>query len=245
MDIPSMVMHEEADDNFIIEMLANGALHVVERPFGGDVFFRIRQCVIREHLNKLESECSTDGKKKVTMSKTKRNSNIQLHENGTGFAKKKSLEWTDELHSNFLRVSHQLAREGRCFPKDILVGMGVPGLTRMQVASHLQNCRRGGLKFTENQGLPSASRNGSSNSSQEEVNSKRCGHTPLVVTSFENQKERIKFNDGTLSGNEVEKDKDLMNNQSLIGSSSRKNYGFQNHGQVGSKRCKKGSNPFA
>ncbi|KAJ8527680.1 hypothetical protein K7X08_015131 [Anisodus acutangulus] len=49
-------------------------------------------------------------------------------------------KWTVELHAKFIEVVHQLG-EGRCFPKKILHVMNVPGLSRMQVASHLQKCR--------------------------------------------------------------------------------------------------------
>ncbi|XP_057791353.1 two-component response regulator ORR26-like [Salvia miltiorrhiza] len=48
-------------------------------------------------------------------------------------------EWTQELHTKFMNAIEQLG-EGRCFPKEILEMMNEPGLTRMQVASHLQNC---------------------------------------------------------------------------------------------------------
>nr|XP_027075878.1 two-component response regulator ORR21-like [Coffea arabica] len=49
--------------------------------------------------------------------------------------------WTSELHAKFVDAINQLG-EGRCFPSEILALMNVPGLTRMQVASHLQKCRR-------------------------------------------------------------------------------------------------------
>ncbi|KAL0415043.1 UNVERIFIED_CONTAM: Two-component response regulator ORR26 [Sesamum latifolium] len=49
-------------------------------------------------------------------------------------------EWTQDLHEKFMEAVEQLG-EGRCFPKEILELMNVPGLTRMQVASHLQKCR--------------------------------------------------------------------------------------------------------
>ncbi|KAK4395065.1 Two-component response regulator ORR26 [Sesamum angolense] len=49
-------------------------------------------------------------------------------------------EWTQDLHEKFMEAIEQLG-EGRCFPKEILELMNVPGLTRMQVASHLQKCR--------------------------------------------------------------------------------------------------------
>ncbi|KAH0640910.1 hypothetical protein KY285_037496 [Solanum tuberosum] len=46
-------------------------------------------------------------------------------------------EWTEDLHARFMQVVHQLG-EGRCYPKKILEVMNLPGLTRMQVANHLQ-----------------------------------------------------------------------------------------------------------
>ncbi|XP_022860297.1 two-component response regulator ARR14-like [Olea europaea var. sylvestris] len=49
-------------------------------------------------------------------------------------------EWTRELHGKFMDAVAQLG-DGRCFPKEILKRMNVTGLTRMQVASHLQKCR--------------------------------------------------------------------------------------------------------
>ncbi|KAL1551754.1 hypothetical protein AAHA92_19554 [Salvia divinorum] len=49
-------------------------------------------------------------------------------------------EWTRELHEKFMDAIEQLG-DGSCFPKEILEKMNVPGLTRMQVASHLQKCR--------------------------------------------------------------------------------------------------------
>ncbi|KAL0354473.1 UNVERIFIED_CONTAM: Two-component response regulator ORR26 [Sesamum radiatum] len=52
-------------------------------------------------------------------------------------------EWTQDLHEKFMEAVEQLG-EGRCFPKEILELMNVPGLTRMQVASHLQRPRRFG-----------------------------------------------------------------------------------------------------
>ncbi|XP_055814069.1 putative two-component response regulator ARR13 [Solanum dulcamara] len=50
---------------------------------------------------------------------------------------KNYIEWTDDLHAKFMEAVQQLG-EGRCYPKEILEVMNVPGLTRMQIASHLQ-----------------------------------------------------------------------------------------------------------
>ncbi|KAI3455623.1 hypothetical protein Pfo_012286 [Paulownia fortunei] len=57
-------------------------------------------------------------------------------------------EWTQELHEKFMDAVEQLG-EGRCFPKEILELMNVPGLTRMQVASHLQKCRNDNWRSPE------------------------------------------------------------------------------------------------
>ncbi|KAK6128066.1 hypothetical protein DH2020_038194 [Rehmannia glutinosa] len=57
--------------------------------------------------------------------------------NSSNVKRKMCTEWTHELHAKFMNAVEQLG-EGRCFPKEILELMNVPGLTRMQVASHLQ-----------------------------------------------------------------------------------------------------------
>ncbi|KAK6143210.1 hypothetical protein DH2020_023558 [Rehmannia glutinosa] len=72
-------------------------------------------------------------------SKKKVNSETSQHDN-VMFNKKVWTQWTEELHQKFMNAVKQLG-EGRCYPKEILELMNVPGLTRMQVASHLQICR--------------------------------------------------------------------------------------------------------
>ncbi|KAL1551752.1 hypothetical protein AAHA92_19552 [Salvia divinorum] len=54
--------------------------------------------------------------------------------------RKMCTEWTKELHEKFMDAIEQLG-DGSIFPKEIMEKMNVPGLTRMQVASHLQKCR--------------------------------------------------------------------------------------------------------
>ncbi|KAL2461810.1 Two-component response regulator ARR2 [Abeliophyllum distichum] len=68
--------------------------------------------------------------------------------NRNKFNRKVCAEWTQELHRKFMDAVGQLG-EGRCFPKEILELMNVPGLTRMQVASHLQKCRNDNWRAPE------------------------------------------------------------------------------------------------
>ncbi|CAA0814595.1 Two-component response regulator ARR2 [Striga hermonthica] len=67
-------------------------------------------------------------------------------------------EWTQELHDKFVQAVEELG-EGRCFPKEILDLMDVPGLTRMQVASHLQKCRNHNWRAPEERRSNSGSQN--------------------------------------------------------------------------------------
>ncbi|KAK4713201.1 hypothetical protein R3W88_019108 [Solanum pinnatisectum] len=54
--------------------------------------------------------------------------------------RKTRIIWTVDLHDKFEEAVNKL-NDGRCFPSDILEAMNIPGLTRYQVASHLQKCR--------------------------------------------------------------------------------------------------------
>ncbi|XP_069142927.1 two-component response regulator ARR2-like [Solanum lycopersicum] len=54
--------------------------------------------------------------------------------------RKTRIVWTEDLHDKFQEAVNKL-NDGRCFPTYILEAMNVPGLTRYQVASHLQKCR--------------------------------------------------------------------------------------------------------
>ncbi|KAL6520718.1 hypothetical protein OROMI_032278 [Orobanche minor] len=98
----------------------------------------------------------------------------------TSMKPKMCTEWTRELHEKFMAAVKQLG-DGRCFPKDILELMNVPGLTRMQVASHLQKCRHGWQPSNERQGRrPKASK--SSNSSiPTQTRTKKYGIIPRLV----------------------------------------------------------------
>jgi two-component response regulator (ARR-B family) len=55
-------------------------------------------------------------------------------------AKRPRVHWSGEMHSQFVAAVHQLGVD-RAVPKKILELMGVEGLTRENVASHLQKYR--------------------------------------------------------------------------------------------------------
>ncbi|MCD7469899.1 hypothetical protein HAX54_009311 [Datura stramonium] len=100
--------------------------------------------------------------------------------------RKDSIKWNEDLHSKFVEATQQLG-EGSCLPKKILKVMNVPGLTRMQVASHLQKCRSNSRRAPKEQ---SYIRRGSSSCSQQKSSSKKYGRMPCLQINVSNQTQR-------------------------------------------------------
>ncbi|KAG5536143.1 hypothetical protein RHGRI_023809 [Rhododendron griersonianum] len=92
-------------------------------------------------------------------------------------AKKFCTEWTDELHRKFMAAVDHLG-EGRCYPKEILELMNVPGLTRMQVASHLQKCRNDNWRAPETRKSNASS--SQNNGSPYKFGSRKFGSMPRL-----------------------------------------------------------------
>ncbi|GFY95427.1 hypothetical protein Acr_10g0008120 [Actinidia rufa] len=100
--------------------------------------------------------------------------------------KKFGTDWTEELHNKFMAAVNHLG-EGRCYPKEILELMNVPGLTRMQVASHLQKCRNDNWRAPETRKSTNAS-SAPTNVSQYKFASRKFGSMPRLVKSSNNPK---------------------------------------------------------
>ncbi|XP_011079700.1 two-component response regulator ARR14-like [Sesamum indicum] len=100
--------------------------------------------------------------------------------------RKMCTEWTLELHEKFMDAVEELG-EGRCFPKEILEIMNVPGLTRMQVASHLQKCRNDNWRSPEERKAFQAAHNGSSSSVGPQPKPRRFGSKPQLGRTVPNQ----------------------------------------------------------
>nr|GMC55409.1 two-component response regulator ARR14-like [Ipomoea batatas] len=98
--------------------------------------------------------------------------------------RKTCTEWTVDLHEKFMSAVHQLG-DGRCYPKEILELMNVPGLTRMQVASHLQKCRNDNWRAPEERRAPPMSSASPASGSGDPGNSQQLGSiaSPEVQSS--------------------------------------------------------------
>ncbi|KAI5660229.1 hypothetical protein M9H77_29022 [Catharanthus roseus] len=92
------------------------------------------------------------------------------------------------LHEKFMAAVAQLG-EGRCYPKDILEIMNVPGLTRMQVASHLQKCRNDNWRVPERKNKGNGGE-GSSSTKKDHV--RRFGTMPKSFMNYQQEKNQEK-----------------------------------------------------
>ncbi|XP_059295646.1 two-component response regulator ORR21-like [Lycium ferocissimum] len=111
-------------------------------------------------------------------------------------------KWTVDLHAKFMDAMQQLG-DGRCYPKEILEVMNVPGLTRMQVASHLQKCRSNNWRAPkERKSIRKPSGQGSSSGSQQRRGFRRFGTMPRLQTSVPNMQQHQRNPDQTQRGPE-------------------------------------------
>ncbi|KAI3741265.1 hypothetical protein L1987_58936 [Smallanthus sonchifolius] len=112
---------------------------------GVTVYFM--KCLSMNEMNNLWATALAREKNKRNLSSGK-----LLHEENAGskrmgddnehgnIEKKPRVVWTKEMHQKFLEAVTQLG-EDKAFPKKIVELMNVPGLTRANVASHLQKYR--------------------------------------------------------------------------------------------------------
>ncbi|GER45043.1 two-component response regulator ARR2 [Striga asiatica] len=159
MGLPTIVMANDDNTHMAMRALEFGAFLYVKKPLTMEILKCLWQHVLREKTSMIRernilqnpnnSELMMMNKNKGKSKKSTINrDNIEEFEyehlnratNNNNVKGKMCTEWTQELHAKFMAVVDELG-EGKCFPKDILELMNVPGLTRMQVASHLQKCR--------------------------------------------------------------------------------------------------------
>ncbi|XP_070025930.1 two-component response regulator ARR11-like [Nicotiana sylvestris] len=89
-----------------------------------------------------------EGNKEESKKKSARKHKEAEKEESSTPPKKTKLVWTDALHNKFLQAIREIGLD-RAYPRTILEVMDVPGLTRENVASHLQKYRIFLRKVTE------------------------------------------------------------------------------------------------
>ncbi|KAG5581514.1 hypothetical protein H5410_052141 [Solanum commersonii] len=153
----------------------------------------------RNNIHKVEDNIASNGKYK----RRRKNNREDIKEDKV-IKQKDGVKWTADLHAKFMKSLKQLG-EGRCYPKDIVKVMDVPGLTRMQVASHLQKCRfKNWRSPEERKSSRHPSGQESLSDSQQKNSNRKYGTMPRLQNNIPNQIQRglgIPFS--TLNSNNI------------------------------------------
>ncbi|KAL8246060.1 hypothetical protein R6Q59_007276, partial [Mikania micrantha] len=252
-DVLPIVMSDQEDDAFILEVFKSGAFLVLKTPLTKDALRRMRQDVIRKRMHeqgkrdnkvmnlkivapemdiekRFGSKWKDGGEQMKEVDQSTLDSNPlseSSSDNGNdGLKKRKWMEWTPTLCETFDKARTQLG-EGRCHPTEIHKLMNVPGLTKRQVASHLQKFRNKMKKSKENH-IASASlanQDFPSNLPTQGINERKYGTMPHVETYEDDKEGGIDFNGINRYGAKVNNMLNLQTDidSSLIYKSSKKN----------------------
>ncbi|XP_019197965.1 PREDICTED: two-component response regulator ARR12-like [Ipomoea nil] len=156
MDLPVIMLSANSDTSLVMKGVTHGACDYLVKPVRIEELRNVWQHVIRKKKvdPKLHSKSGEEGRPGDQLSGTveqneKLNKRRKDEEDGSvdrcenedpGTQKKPRVVWSVELHRKFVDVVNQLGIE-KAVPKRILDLMNVEGLTRENVASHLQKYR--------------------------------------------------------------------------------------------------------
>ncbi|CAN4081035.1 unnamed protein product [Withania somnifera] len=168
MDLPVIMMSGDGRTNLVMRGVQHGACDYLIKPIRDEELKNIWQHVVRKKYNfSKEHECSgslddndlfkrasddadcassviegTDGVLRPHKKKRepKEEDDTEMENDDPSTTKKPRVVWSVELHQQFVSAVNQLGID-KAVPKRILELMNVPGLTRENVASHLQKFR--------------------------------------------------------------------------------------------------------
>lgn len=170
MDLPVIMMSADGRTNLVLRGIRHGACDYLIKPIREEQLKNIWQHVIRkkwnenkehEHSGSMEHKRGGDDNNNnhdseygssvnegenglLTCHKKRRNikeeDDCELESDDPTASKKPRVVWSVELHQQFVSAVNQLGID-KAVPKRILELMNVPGLTRENVASHLQKFR--------------------------------------------------------------------------------------------------------
>uniref|UniRef100_A0A7C9DKZ9 Two-component response regulator n=1 Tax=Opuntia streptacantha TaxID=393608 RepID=A0A7C9DKZ9_OPUST len=159
MDLPVIMMSADDSKNVVMKGVTHGACDYLIKPVRMEALKNIWQHVVRKKKNEWKdfeqssswdegdrqqrqddavSSPANEGSWKT--SKRKGEDEADEEKEDTATLKKPRVVWSVELHQQFVGAVNQLGID-KAVPKKILELMNVPGLTRENVASHLQKYR--------------------------------------------------------------------------------------------------------
>lgn len=147
LEVPVIMMSSDSDTNVVLRGVTHGAVDFLIKPVRIEELRNVWQHVIRRR-SVTYSRCTMDDSgadhesDAQTGQRSKRKDTEVLraeHEGGAG-GKKPRVVWSVEMHQQFVYAVNTLGID-KAVPKRILDLMNVEGLTRENVASHLQKYR--------------------------------------------------------------------------------------------------------
>nr|QSD99777.1 MYB family transcription factor [Melilotus albus] len=136
MDLPVIMMSADDGKNVVMKGVTHGACDYLINPVRIDALKNIWQHVVRKRKN-IWKDLKQSGK---SLKKRKDEEDEADERDDCSTSKKPRVVWSIELHQQFMAVVNQLGLD-KVVPKKIMEMMNVPGLTRENVASHLQKYR--------------------------------------------------------------------------------------------------------
>ncbi|XP_022022490.1 two-component response regulator ARR2 [Helianthus annuus] len=138
MDLPVIMMSADDSKDVVMKGVTHGACDYLIKPVRIEALRNIWQHVVRKKKHLQPS--SDDGEKQPKYSASAKRRRHDEEEEDSSSVKKPRVTWTQQLHQQFLAAVIQLGFD-KAVPKKILDLMNVPGITRENVASHLQKFR--------------------------------------------------------------------------------------------------------
>ncbi|XP_024961251.1 two-component response regulator ARR12-like isoform X1 [Cynara cardunculus var. scolymus] len=157
MDLPVIMLSGNSDPKLVMKGITHGACDYLVKPVRLEELRNIWQHVIRRKVeSKPQSKSNNNheksnqgnegGDQNVKLNRKRKDEDEDVEENGhesdddPSSQKKPRVVWSIDLHRKFVAAVNQLGDE-KAVPRRILDLMNVDGLTRENVASHLQKYR--------------------------------------------------------------------------------------------------------
>ncbi|KAJ7531900.1 hypothetical protein O6H91_14G063800 [Diphasiastrum complanatum] len=154
LDLPVIMMSANGETSLVMKGITHGACDYLLKPVRIEELRNIWQHVVRKKgtFDFNRDNCSIDWDSNKTLVEVqsedhgsrKRKGNIELSDamiEDANSLKKARVVWSSELHKKFVNAVNQLGID--TVPKSIMEIMRIQGLTRENVASHLQKYRLG------------------------------------------------------------------------------------------------------
>ena len=146
LEVPVIMMSSDSDTNVVLRGVTHGAVDFLIKPVRIEELRNVWQHVIRRKSTHLSAggdganEPDSEGQTTSRIGKRKENEVVRAEHEGGGGGKKPRVVWSVEMHQQFVYAVNTLGID-KAVPKRILDLMNVEGLTRENVASHLQKYR--------------------------------------------------------------------------------------------------------